>query len=102
MGTTAPVPRKGDKPPRETGMLCVLCNKYGGVAKPHTTTLYKTSIAAGKYHPEWKGRIALKNLNAYVGGDNIKTLMAQQAECNASIMKTGNTLSMRKKKEEQT
>jgi hypothetical protein len=38
LGLAAPIPRKAPKkPPRATGMLCALCDKYGGPAKSHTT-----------------------------------------------------------------
>ena len=48
----APIPRKGDKPPRETGMLCALRNKYGGAAKSHTTAHCKRWTGAGKSRPK--------------------------------------------------
>ena len=43
-----------------------------------------------------EGAQSTKQLNTHAGGDEIKSLMAQQAEFNASIMKTVNKLSKRK------
>jgi hypothetical protein len=97
-GMAQPIPRKVLKPPRkDTGMLCALCDKYGGAAKSHTTPHCKRWTGAGKDHPEWRGRTA-KNLNVHGQEDDIKSLMAQQLEFNASIMKSVNKLSKKKKR----
>ena len=95
---TAPIPRKLIKPPRDTDMLCALCDKYGRAAKSHNTPHCKRWTGAGKDHPEWRGRTASKNLNVHGGKDDIKSLMAQQLEFNASIMKSVNKLSKKKKR----
>ena len=92
-------PRKNTKPSRDTGMLCGLCNKYGGVTKSHITSDCKRRTGAGKDHSEWRGRASsTKQLNAHAGGDDIKSLMAQWVKFNASIMQTVDKLSRKKKK----
>jgi hypothetical protein len=97
-GMAQPIPRKAPKPSRDTGMLCALCDKYGGAAKSHTTPHCKRWTGAGKNHPEWRGRTGPKDLNVHHGEDDIKSLMAQQLEFNASIMKSVNKLSKKKKR----
>ena len=97
-GMAQPIPRKAPKPSRDTGMLCALCDKYGGAAKSHTTPHCKRWTGAGKNHPEWRGRTGPKDLNVHQGEDDIKSLMAQQLEFNASIMKSVNKLSKKKKR----
>ena len=95
----APIPWKAENPPRDTDVLCALCDKNGGAAKYHTIIHYKRWTGAGKDHPAWRERTALtNNLNAHAGGDDINSLVAQQAEFNASIMKTVDKVSKKKKR----
>ena len=51
-GMAQPIPKKVPKPSRDTGMLCALCDKYGGAAKSHTTPHCKRWTGAGKDHPK--------------------------------------------------
>ena len=95
----APIPRKANNPSRDTGMLCALCDKYGGAAKSHTTSYYKRWTTTDQDHPE--GCTASnnnKNCNAHASGDNLKSVMAQQLEFNKSIMKSVSKLSKKKRK----
>ena len=93
-----PIPRKEIKHTRDTGIFCALYDKYGGSAKSHTTPHCKRWAGAGKDHPKWRGRTASQILSIHEGGDDIKSLMAQQFEFNASIMKTVNNMSKKKKR----
>ena len=87
----APIPRKATKPSRDTGMLCGLCNKYGGAAKSHITSKYKRWTGSGKDHSKWKWRTAsATQLNTHTDGDGIKSVMAQQAKFGAFIIRTVN------------
>ena len=80
-------------------MYCDLCNMYGGAAKSHITSDCKSWTGAGNDHSEWRGRTtSTTQLNAHDGGDDINSVMAQQAEFNTSNMKTVNKLSKKKKK----
>ena len=54
------VPRKVPTSPRDTGMCCALCNKYGGAAKSNTIHHCKRWTGAGNDHPAWRGRTASK------------------------------------------
>ena len=86
-GMANPIPRKAPKPSRDIGILYDLCNTYDGANKSHITSDCKRWTGADKDHSEWRGRTAsAKQPNSHSGGDDIKSLMAQQADSSMLLL----------------